>query len=208
MLINTRGVPRVVSRPQFAGLGVAPAVVIGTGAAAAAIGGLIALVQNSLQDDWADSDVFKANMRKIHSAMVAFQCVVGGAQAGSPLKDSFGNSLCEGGTKPSCALSAGQKAQWDSLRDGFSKFWSDVSSGYFGPSNADALQAKQFASDFYTFYQSLKATCAKQGTVLPDVAKPAAASNPSDWMKYGAWAIGGIAVIALAVSAKSIFGRG
>lgn len=207
------GIPTVLSRPQFAGLGVAPAVAAGVVASGAAIGALIALIQNALDDDWTDSDVFKNSMQKIHSSMLALQCIVGGAQLGSPIVDTLGNTMCEGGTKPVCVLNDSQLKQWRTLRDSFGSFWADVQSfgSFMGPSSADAANAKQYARDFYAFYQSIQKTCEKQGTVLQDLPKPPVKSSEEPvpaWVKYTAWSIGGLAVIAIAVSAKSIFGKG
>ena len=194
-------------------LGVAPAVVGATVAGVAALAALAALVANSMDDDWSDSSVFEANMRKVHSAMLSLQCVVGGAQAGSPLIDTFGNTICAGGTKVACKLSSAQLNTWRTLREGFGMFWSDVQSfnNLTGPSDADAKQAKQFARDFFSFYSSLKNTCSKQGVQLTQLPSPPPTKDDEPvaaWVKYAAWGIGGVAVIALAVSAKSIFGRG
>lgn len=213
MLINVRNSSTTFStRHRMIGLGVAPAVVGATVAGTAAIAALVALVQNSMDDDWSAATVFETNMRKIHSAMLTLQCIVGGAQVDKPFVDTFGNKVCEGGTKPACSLSTGQLKSWRTLRDGFGMFWSDVQSfGRFGPSDSEAKQAKQFARDFSTFYNSIKVTCAKQGAALIDLPAPPPKEDPNAgpaWMKYAVWGIGGIAIIALAVSAKSIFGKG
>jgi hypothetical protein len=191
-------------------LGVAPAVVAGTAAAAASIAALIALVQNALDDDWSDSTVFTANMKQIHSSMLALQCIVGGAQDGQPLVDMFGNTICPGGTKPTCSLPANLLTQWQTLRDGFGQFWAAVANQLGGPSNADAQQAKTFAQSFAAFYTSLQSVCGQQGTTLPDLPAPAPTTQPpvNPTLKYAVWGFGALAVIALAVSAKSIFGKG
>jgi len=175
-----------------------------------AIMALAALVQNALDDDWTDKTVFQANMRKIHSSMLAMQCIVGGSQEGQPLVDTLGNEICPGGTKPLCTVSDGKLTQWRTLRDGFSKFWSDVKDSYFGPSNADAQQAKRFARDFFAFYNDVTAVCQKQGVQLEKMADPVAPppQNPApEWVKYAAWGVGAVAIISLAVAAKSIWGK-
>jgi hypothetical protein len=205
------GVPTIVSNPRFYGLGVAPAVATGVIGGTVALAALAALVANSMEDDWSDSSVFEANMRKIHSAMLTLQCIVGGAQAGADIVDTFGNKICEGGTKAACSLSTGQLSTWRTLRDGFGAFWSDVQSfnAVMGPSDSDAKQAKQFARDFFDFYGSIQKTCQKQGAALTPLPKPPTEDEKTPvWMKYAAWGVGGVAVIALAVAAKSIFGKG
>lgn len=184
---------------------------LAAGTAAAAISGLILLVQNATADDWADKTVFQANMRKIHSAMLALQCIVGGAQVGQPLIDSLGSVICPGGTRPVCTLPAANLAQWRSLRDNFSKFWGDSSRLMGAPiatlyiSSSEGQQAKRFAIDFTQFYNSLGSLCAAQGTTLPSIPPPPETPSTTPWLTYAAWGLGALAVIAVANSAKSIF---
>lgn len=184
----------------FVGLGIAPAipVIVGTGAAAAAIGGLIALVQNALADDWSDSEVFKSHARAIHSAMLAMQCLFGGSQANAPLVDTFGNQLCKGGTKPICKLSNAQLIEWRALRDGFSAFWTAVSTQWLSPSNAQALRLKGYAKEFTAFYNKVASTCAKQGVALPVIPSPdeePKAETPG-WLK---WTVAGVGFVSVAI---------
>src|SRR5262249_54058700 len=115
-----------------------PIVVGATVAAGAAIGGLLGLIQNSLDDDWADSTVFESHARDMHRAMLGIQCIVGGAQVGAPLQDLDGNVICPGGQQPSCRLTTAQLGEWRTLRDGFGKFWAQVTSGFGAPTNAEA----------------------------------------------------------------------
>jgi len=212
-LIYTPPARSSLNRLSLNGLGVGPALAVSVIGVTTAISALAAIIQNNLDDDWTDSSVFNANMRTIHAGMLAVQCVVGGAQDGSPLVDTLGHTVCPGGTKPLCTLPPGQLAQWQVLRDGFSKFWADVSSSYFSPSNADAAQAKQYAQNFYNFYTQVQQTCRTQGVstnVLPNTPAPPKPNDPNEapgWVKYAVWGIGGVAVIALAVAAKSIFGK-
>jgi hypothetical protein len=194
--------------PDFGAIGVLPAIpplVVGGTVAAAAVGALILLVQSATADDWSDKAVFQANMRKIHSAMLALQCLVGGAQAGQPLVDSLGATVCPGGTKPVCTLPAAKLAQWRSLRDNFAKFWTDSwgwTTVYI--SSAQAQQAKRFAIDFEQFYRGLQSTC---GGALPNIPEPPPTPDTTPgWVKYATWGVGLVAVIALANSAKNIFG--
>lgn len=179
---------------------------LAAGTAAAAIAGLILLVQNATADDWADKTVFQANMRKIHSAMLALQCIVGGAQPGEALVDSLGSVICPGGTRPVCTLPAGTLAQWRSLRDNFSKFWGETTKfATLYISSAEGQQAKRFAIDFAAFYNSLGSLCAQQGTTLPSIPPPPETPSTTPWLTYAAWGLGALAVIAVANSAKSIF---
>lgn len=178
-------------------------------AAAGAIATLLAMVVTSSNQDWSSNEVFQANMRKIHSAMLGLQCLIGGAQAGQPITDSSGAVLCAGGTTPVCQLSAGQLAQWRSMRDNFSKFWSETMSSitlFQSTAQAQGQQAKVFAADFANFYKGIQTTCAKQGATLPALPDPP--KQPTDWAKYAVWGLGFVAVTALAVTAKSIFGGG
>ena len=204
------GVPTIVSQPKFFGLGVAPAMVATTVGGTAALAALAALVANALNDDWSDDSVFQVNMRKIHSAMLTLQCIVGGAK-GADIVDTFGNKICDTGTKAVCTLSPAHLKTWRTLRDGFGVFWADVQAfaRLMGPSNADAKQAKQFARDFFNFYNSIQKTCAKQGTTLIDLPKPPPDKEPvAGWVKYATWGAVAVAIAALAISAKSIFGKG
>jgi hypothetical protein len=179
---------------------------LAAGTAAAAISGLILLVQNATADDWSEKTVFQANMRKIHSAMLALQCIVGGAQVGQPLIDSLGSTICPGGTAPVCTLPAGTLAQWRSLRDNFSKFWGETTKfATLYISSAEGQQAKRFAIDFAAFYNSLGTICRQQGTMLPSIPPPPSEPSTTTWITYAAWGLGAFAVIAVANSAKSIF---
>lgn len=197
----------------FAGLGIAPLVVGGTLAAGAAIGGLAALVQNALADDWSDSEVFTSHARAIHSAMLAMQCLFGGAQKGSPIVDTLGNQICKGGTKPSCTLTGAQLVEWRALRDGFAKFWAGVSDSWtsFGPTNAQARTLKDYASQFNNFYMKVASTCAKQGTQLPGIPpflqQDAPVPEPSTpgWLK---WTVVGIGFVSVVFVARLFLPRG
>jgi hypothetical protein len=191
------------------GLGIVPTlpVIAGTAAAATAIGGLLAMVQNALDDDWADSTVFASHARGIHSAMLAIQCIVGGADPGKPLVDTLGNEICKGGTVRACALSASNLTEWRALRDGFAKFWSDTADSMFGPTNAQALRLKGYAREFHTFYVKIASVCNKQGVRLPAVPalpqqepeKPAPA-----WLK---WTVVGVGIVSAAFVARLIWNR-
>jgi hypothetical protein len=194
------------SQKRGYGLGIAPAVAAPVILGTAAIGGLLGLVQNNLDDNWTDSSVFKVNMRKIHAAMLALQCYVGGAQSGTPLVDTFGEVVCPAGTKPVCQLNSGELTRWRSLRDGFSSFWTGVSQQWTSITNAQANQAKQFAVEFAQFWQNLQAQCSslKSSPLAP---LPAPNGQTPDWLKYATWGVGALAVITLAVAAKSIFGK-
>lgn len=171
--------------------------------AAAAIYGLFSMTPDS--DDWSNTPVFQANMRKIHAAMQAFQCLVGGAQAGQSLLDSMGSTLCEGGTQPICKLTDVQLATWRGMRDNFSRFWADTMGSFtiwYSEAKAQGQQAQTFAKDFRTFYASVRETC-------PNLPEPNIPEGPeTEYVKYALWGLGLIAVTALAVSAKSIFGGG
>lgn len=192
---------------MFSGLG--STTLLGAAGAAA----LAALLGLNLADDqdWSSNEVFQANMRRIHSGMLALQCLIGGAQAGQPITDTSGSVLCAGGTKPICQLSSTQLAQWRSMRDNFSKFWSETMSSITlltSTARAQGQQAKVFAADFVRFYNSIQATCAKQGVALPpsDVQPPPPSNPAPDWLKYVAWGAGAVAVIYVASAAKNIFG--
>ncbi len=178
-------------------------VVVGTTVVAAAIGGLIALVQNALDDDWADSEVFKSHARAIHSAMLAMQCLFGGAQVNAPLIDTLGNEICKGGTKPVCKLSNAQLIEWRALRDGFGQFWASVSSSWtsLGPTNAQALRLKSYAQEFNAFYTKVASTCGKQGVALPGLPPFLQTEKQPDpttpgWLK---WTVAGVGLVATAV---------
>lgn len=198
--------------PQFAadqvqalrGLGIVPTVpvVVGTAAAATAIGGLMAMVQNALDDDWADSTVFASHARSIHSAMLAIQCIIGGSEPGKPIVDTLGNEICKGNTARVCNLSASGLTEWRALRDGFSTFWAQVSDSYFGPNNAQALRLKDYARQFHAFYLRLVSTCGKQGVRLP--APPALPTQEPvkeapAWLK---WTVAGVAFVSVAYIAR------
>ena len=189
--------------------GVVPIVVGGVLLASAAIGALLAITEN--ESDWADKTVFSNNMRKLHSAMLGMQCVLGGAQAGEPLVDSYGTTMCAGGTKPVCTITAPQLAQWRTLRDGFGAFWSSSQSGLWSTVSPAIVQVgRQYFSDFKTFYRSVQPACLMQGTSLPalppEIAPPDPDANTPGWVKYATWGLGAVAVIALANAAKGIFG--
>lgn len=187
-------------------LGVIPIVVGGVLLAAAAIGAALGISEN--ESDWADKTVFTDNMRKLHSAMLGLQCVLGGAQAGSPLVDSYGATICPGGTKPHCTATPIQLARWRTLRDGFGAFWASSTSGSWSTVTPSIMQlGRQYFSDFKTFYRQVQPSCLMQGAALPEL--PAELATPDStptWVKYATWGVGFIAVIALANSAKSIFG--
>jgi len=189
---------------------------VGGVATAAAIGGLIALVQNALDDDWADSEVFNSHARAIHSAMLAMQCLFGGAQTQSPLVDTMGNVICKGGTKPVCKLSGATLVEWRALRDGFATFWSAVTSSWtsFGPTNAQALRLKGYAREFHAFYMKVSPTCSKQGVVLPGIPpflqeeQPPPTEDAPKWLK---WTIVGVGAVSLAMIVRYgvlAFGKG
>lgn len=192
-----------------------PIIAAGVAAAGAAIGGLLGLVQNSLDDDWAETTVFESHAREIHSAMIGIQCIVGGAQLGAPLQDSTGNVICPGGTQPTCRLTTAQLGEWRTLRDGFGNFWADVASGFGDPTNAEAQRLKDYAISFYNFYAKIVKSCSKQGTDLPvPPAPPKPPVPPGEGnafavsLKYGAWIVGGVACIWLMKSLHDVFGKG
>lgn len=191
------------------GLGVAPAVVGGTVAAGAAIGGLLALVQNAMSDDWSDREVFSSHARDIHSAMLSIQCLLGGAATGQPLVDTLGQTICPGGTKPVCAVPNGVLSEWRTLRDGFSRFWGEVSDAWGNPSSAEARRLKEYAQQFYTFYLKIAQYCQQQGISLPppvdELRKlPAEPDNTPGWLK---WTVAGVGVVAAVVVVRTFWGR-
>lgn len=191
------------------GLGFAPTipVIVGSAAAATAIGGLMAMVQNALDDDWKDTTVFKSHARAIHSAMLAIQCLIGGAEPNKPIIDTLGNEICKGGTARVCALTASQITEWRSLRDGFSQFWADSTDSYFGPSNAQALRLKSYAREFHAFYSKIVGTCNKQGVRLPaapELPNQEPQSEAPPWLK---WTIVGVSIVSVAFIARLILNR-
>lgn len=193
---------------QVLGLGVAPVVAVPTIAAGGAIGGLVALIQNAMDDDWADSDVFASHARDIHSAMVSIQCLLGGAQPGQPLKNSLGHEICPGGTKPVCKVSDAMLREWRNLRDGFSTFWSDVS-GWGNPSNAEARRLKEYAQRFYDFYGKIGQFCQKQGVNLPTIQDPTDVHEKTmdttpGWLK---WTVAGVGILGAVVVVRTLWGR-
>lgn len=191
------------------GLGVAPAipVIVGGAAAATAIGGLMAMVQNALDDDWADSTVFTSHARSIHSAMLGIQCLIGGSESNKPIVDTLGNEICKGGTNRVCNLTAAQITEWRSLRDGFSQFWADSANSTWGPSNAQALRLKGYAREFHGFYTRIVSTCYKQGVRLPAAPglpdqEPQKEAPP--WLK---WTVVGVGIVSVAFIARLILNR-
>lgn len=193
----------------LSGLGIAPAlpVIAGTAAAATAIGGLIALVQNALDDDWADSAVFTSHARAIHSAMLAIQCILGGANPDQPLVDTLGNTICKGGTVRVCNLSGSGLTEWRALRDGFSQFWADVSDSTFGPSNAQALRLKGFAREFHAFYSRIVNTCSKQGVRLPTIPELPQSEPPKEAPAWLKWTVVGVGMVSAAFVVRLIWIR-
>jgi hypothetical protein len=189
------------------GLGVAPAipVVIGTAAVATAIGGLLAMVQNALDDDWADATVFTSHARAIHSAMLAIQCIVGGSNPGSPIVDTLGNEICKGGTARACNLPSHLLTQWRTLRDGFSVFWADAAGGT--PSNAEALRLKGYAREFYAFYASIVGVCGKQGVRLPAAPELPNQEPPAEAPAWLKWTVVGVGIVSVAYIARLFLNR-
>lgn len=192
----------------FSELGVDPLTASAVIAAGGAIGALLGIRSN--EADWSDAVVFTDNMRKLHSAMLGLQCILGGAQAGQPLVDSYGNTICPGGTLPACKISAAQLNQWRTLRDGFGAFWASSQSGFWKTVSTDVGQrGKQYFSDFISFYKSIQPLCAGQGAALPAI--PSQLEPPDStpgWLKYAAWGLGAVAVIAVANTLKGAFSSG
>lgn len=200
---------RVAGLGGIVGLGVAPTVpvIVGTAAAATAIGGLMALIQNALDDDWADATVFQSHAREIHSAMLAIQCIVGGSEPGKPIVDTLGNEICKGGMPRACNLSQSLLLEWRALRDGFSVFWAETADSYFGPSNAQALRLKGYAREFHAFYVKIATLCKKQGAELPGAPglpeqEPPAEAPP--WLK---WTVVGVGIVSVAYVARLFLTR-
>lgn len=82
------------------------------------------------EDAWADTNVFNARMRDMHSLALA-------------LNEGF--AKC----KAFMANSASLKS-WQGARDGFGKYYGAVGTlVYTSPSEAEILQAKDYASKFY-----------------------------------------------------------
>lgn len=190
------------------GLGVPPVIALPTIAAGGAIGGLIGLIQNAMDDDWADREVFASHARDIHSAMLAIQCILGGAQTGQPLVDSMGHVICPGGTKPVCKVPDAIIREWRTLRDGFSKFWAD-SSGWTNSSNAEARRLKEYAQQFFSFYEKAAAYCRQQGVDVPAPSdqfkpQPPAPDTTPGWLK---WTVAGIGVLGAVVVVRTLWGR-
>lgn len=202
---NVRGLGFV----QAHALGIAPTVpvIVGTAATATAIGGLIAMVQNALDDDWADSNVFASHARGIHSAMLAIQCLIGGAEKNKPIVDTLGNEICPGGTARVCNLPQSLLVEWRSLRDGFSQFWADASSAYFGPSNAEALRLKGYAREFHAFYSKIAAVCGRQGVRLPAVPPLPQDEPPKEAPSWLKWTVAGVALVSVAYIAHLFLKR-
>lgn len=177
--------------------------IVAVPAAGAAIGALIALVQNALDDDWSEGTVFRSHAQEIHSAMLAMQCLLGGST--TAIVDTYGNTICPGRTEPACKLSSGLLVEWRSLRDGFSSFWADTTSTWsFGATNAEALRLKDYARKFYAFYLKISKVCKAQGALLPSapglpetqIEKPAPA-----WLK---WTVAGIIAVSVAFTIRSL----
>lgn len=191
-------------RPNARHLGVVPPIAVATGVGAA-MGGLVALVKNALDDDWSDTQVFTSNARAIHTGMLGIQCVIGGATRGAPIIDTLGNTVCDGGTGAACKLPASMLTEWRSLRDGFASFWSSVSDKFTSPNNAEASQLKSYATQFYNFYLRVADTCRRQGIGLPAAPLPpelaARYEAPAPgWLK---WSVGGLGVIAVIVAIRT-----
>src|SRR5574338_351525 len=193
---------------QVFGLGVAPAIALPTIAAGGAIGGLIALIQNAMDDDWSDREVFTSHARDIHSAMLAIQCILGGAHTGAPLVDTLGHEICPGGTKPVCKIPDATLKEWRVRRDGFSKFWQDTS-GFGNPSNAEARRLKEYAQQFYDFYEKIAGYCRQPGVVVPEPSDefkptPAPSDTTPGWLK---WTVAGVGVLGAVVIVRTLWGR-
>lgn len=195
------------------GLGVAPAIAAGVIASGAAIGGLLGLLQNSMDDDWADQEVFKSHARDIHSAMIGIQCLIGGAQTGKPLQAVDGNIICPGGTAPSCVVPVSLTNEWRPLRDGFGKFWAEVSGQWSAPSNAQAERLKDYARSFYRFYQKLAPLCRSQGVDVQEVPAPPAPDAGAEGnalvqvLKYTSWIVLGVGAIWGIKTLFDVFGK-
>lgn len=188
---------------NFSELGVDPATAGTVIGGAVVLSALTAVVHN-LQDDWAQEAIFRDNVRKLHSAMLGLQCIVGGSSIGQPLVDSYGNTICAGGTKPLCSLPPAQLAKWRTLRESFGKFWSDSTSGLLTTiTPAVAERAKLYVSEFSQFYSSIQGICGGQLPRLPDPPPPPEAAP---WIKYATWGLGFVALVAVANATKSIWG--
>lgn len=187
------------ARLQGINLGVGPLVYVPIAAATSAITGLSALLQNNLDDNWADAQVFNSAARDIHAAMAAIQCMVGGAQPGAPIRSTLGGEICPGGTKPVCRIDGAMLAEWRNLRDGFSQYWREVSSSWnpMSPTDREAKRLKDYALAFHSFYQRLVPVCQAQGAKLDPLPTPdkPVESDVVKGLRYGAWIVGGIAFI-------------
>lgn len=202
-------------------LGVAPAIAGSVVAGGAAIGALMALVQEYLQDDWQEEAVFRTHTTTIHNSMTTIQCLVGGASGesygctspaygGADGRDAL-DCICAAGTKPLCPLGPADLREWRLLRNEWSEFYkksgSTGSSWTGGATEGEAAAAKIFARRMLTFYDKLvNSICPQDANTrnqLPDIAAGGGqalqqpVSDPPDddapaWLK---WSVGGVVAL-------------
>jgi len=178
-----------------------PLIPIALGLAGTAAGAAIhAWITGESPDPWTDKTVFNARMRDLQGLAMA-------------LNDGF--STC----KPFMSNKA-QLTAWRAARDGFSKFYGDVGSLYFDPSEEKVEQAKQYASKFYFWtgeYNRLKCggklapTNPTNGGTSPtgyDDPPPPAPGVPTDWLLIVKWTVGGLAGLYALKTVNEIFGKG
>lgn len=199
-----------VALTPLGSLGVAPVLAVGVVGVTVAISALAALIQNQLDDDWTDTNVFNDHARTIHSAMLAIQCVLGGAH--EPLVDMLGNTICEAGTKPSCAVKSATLQAWRSLRDGFSAFWQQATQSNYGVvsiTEAEAARLKQYGRQFAAFYDALEVECANQVQLPPrpktvEELEPPVPDKDPPWLSAVKWSVVGIAGLTLFAVVKTV----
>lgn len=202
-------------------LGVAPAVAGSVIAGGAAIGALMALVQEYLQDDWQEEAVFRTHTTTIRNSMTTIQCLVGGASGqsygcttpdygGADGRDDL-DCICPSGTKPLCPLSPAELKEWRQLRNEWSAFYAKAgstgSSWTGGATEGEAAAAKIFARRMLTFYDKLvNRICPQDANTrsqLPDIAagggqalqQPVTAPPDDDapgWLK---WSVVGVVAL-------------
>lgn len=156
---------------------VLPLIPIAIGAAGVAAGAALQhWIAGTSPDPWEDATVFNARMREMHG---------------------LGLSLNEGlKTCKAFTTNAPQVSAWRTLIDTFGKFYTEVGTLSWDPSEAEVAQAKDFASKYYFWTEEYNRICSSNRltpTEKTDPYKPAPLPDtPTDYAGIIKWSAIGL----------------